>query len=104
MSDNLPPGCSVSSIPGNRPEDADWENACQMATAIMQSATPRLLRWEGRNEQGTYVVRPGILNDEQADGLMEAIASALLTAYENGKEAGASEGRLPDCGEENQQY
>jgi hypothetical protein len=25
MSSNLPPGCSVSDIPGNRPEDAEWE-------------------------------------------------------------------------------
>ena len=24
---NLPPGCSVSDIPGNRPEDLEWENA-----------------------------------------------------------------------------
>ena len=24
-SSNLPPGCSVSDIPGNRPEDARWD-------------------------------------------------------------------------------
>ena len=23
---DLPPGCSVSDIPGNRPEDAEWES------------------------------------------------------------------------------
>ena len=26
---NLPPGCNVSDIPGNRPEDEAWENLCQ---------------------------------------------------------------------------
>lgn len=76
---NLPPGCSVSSIPGNTPEDAEWEHACEQALIIMQTAVPRLVRWEGRNEQGTYVVRPGLLTDDQADKLMEAIAENLLT-------------------------
>ena len=26
MASNLPPGCNVSDIPGNRPEDEKWEN------------------------------------------------------------------------------
>lgn len=25
MADNLPPGCSINDIPGNRPEDIAWE-------------------------------------------------------------------------------
>lgn len=104
MSNNLPPGCSVSSIPGNRPEDADWENALQQAEAIIRSVAPRLMRSEGKDERGIYVVRPGLLSEDHADTLMEAIANGLLTAYDNGKEEGASEGRVSDCGEENQQY
>jgi hypothetical protein len=34
---NLPPGCSVTDIPGNRPQDEAWEVAVNwMADAIQQ--------------------------------------------------------------------
>lgn len=35
---NLPPGCSVSDLPGNRPEDAAWEAAEEWALEELSKA------------------------------------------------------------------
>jgi len=85
MANNLPPGCSVSSIPGNRPEDAEFENACEMATAVCRTAIPQLF---------DSAQRLGILNEDRAEALVEAIANALITAYDNGYEKGYKDGKI----------
>lgn len=75
---NLPPGCSMSDLPGNRPEDIDWENACEMATAVCNSAVPWML---------------DSMSQAWSEKLIEAMANALVTAHDNGKEAGISLGK-----------
>ena len=89
MNDNLPPGCSVNDIPGNRKEDIEFERAFDQALDIIRAAVPRLLRSEGPSDiSGRYVVRPGLLTDDQADKLAECIAFALIEAREDGINAG----------------
>lgn len=34
---NLPPGCCVSDIPGNRPEDIEWERALEKAALYIEA-------------------------------------------------------------------
>lgn len=38
MSSNLPPGCRESDIPGNRPEDVEFESAMEKAEEILYNA------------------------------------------------------------------
>ena len=48
MAYNLPPGCSESDIPGNRPEDAEWD---ELLNDIIQSpftAKEARARWESQ--------------------------------------------------------
>lgn len=75
---NLPPGCSVSDIPGNSQADADWEHNCEMASAVVHSAIPWLL---------------DSISTHYSEKLVEAIATALMTAHEVGESKGFSLGR-----------
>ena len=45
---NLPPGCSESDIPGNRPEDAKWEALIEDISASGLSADEARQRWESQ--------------------------------------------------------
>ena len=46
MSSNLPPGVSVSDIPGNRPEDEAWEKLIDKILASGWSVEEAYRAWE----------------------------------------------------------
>lgn len=64
---DLPPGCSASDIPGNRPEDEAWDNLFDDIGASGLTAEGARVRWEALSG----------LNPEGVRDLVEAAESAL---------------------------
>lgn len=69
---NLPPGCSVSDIPGNRPED-------QAAEALYDSI---------------YNLLDGIQDDATKDRIAEQFYNMVMKARENGYQVGMTDERM----------
>lgn len=46
--DNLPPGCNISDLPGNRPEDLAWESLLEEIGNTPISAAEARKRWESQ--------------------------------------------------------
>lgn len=47
---NLPPGCNVSDLPGNGPEDAAWDDLISDIGASGLTAKEARFRWESQPE------------------------------------------------------
>lgn len=82
MSDNLPPGVNESDIPGNRPEDQEWEDlwlwiAEQGIGPTELKALIRVhLHWRARvNENKTFFGRGGF--DERKESKTGSVRSKV---------------------------
>jgi hypothetical protein len=71
MSNNLPPGCSASSIPGNSPDDIAFDKFCEELTAI----TDRY-NWETPDPQDGRLL-PDVLWEK----MQQAYDSGLSQGY-----------------------
>lgn len=68
---NLPPGCNVSDIPGNRPEDAEWERIEEKFWNDDQNCTKAL--WEKFSKA------------KLDDALMDIVTKAITYGMELGR-------------------
>lgn len=73
MSSNLPPGCSVNDIPGNRPEDMAWEEIDVWATERFAEAGLSLEEYQRAVMAGIAAVKAqrALLADEFKDAAAE---------------------------------
>lgn len=72
---DLPPGCRLSDIPGNRPEDVRMEALYDTLADILVAA-------------GWYI------EDEKGEKALEALAKVVEKAYGDGYAEGASDERM----------
>lgn len=93
---NLPPGCNVSDIPGNRPEDAEWE-------AIVENFfdKERLIK----NPTGGFIISEKEYAEMDAlykSKHSEVIDNYIAAAIEYGRNIGSKEGY--EAAQENAMY
>lgn len=83
MSDfNMPPGCSESHIPGNRPEDTAWEDLLEEIGQTAITAYDARLRWESQPD--LLKSAKAYLDIIQGDNSPEAVKLRIAVANASG--------------------
>ena len=83
---NLPPGCRVSDIPGNRPQDEQWERLSQRF--LEDYWNPDEL-WEWLGER--YGVKLGAAPQTAMDAIRDAVLEAWCESEIDREERGEPE-------------
>jgi hypothetical protein len=78
---NLPPGVGVFDIPGNRPEDEQWELFIEEFYKRFKERYP-----------DSFAKMESLFDDEEE--FFDVLADALTIAYEMGESAGFASGKL----------
>jgi hypothetical protein len=92
---NLPPGCRVSDIPGNRPEDEEWEN---IYNKFWDKDRLTKTHIGVRVSQEEYDLMEWLFNPKTTNKKMlkasEVIDNYIMAAIEYGMEVGENKERL----------
>lgn len=86
---NLPPGCSVSDIPGNRPEDQEWEGIISKFFDKDRLMDRDKSGFPISEEQ--YVLMDEICKDNKVDSMID---DYICQAIEYGMAIGAADEKL----------